>query len=147
MAQPVLAVRAIRIRRPPVATDTVFKLVQRELGLAGFAGDMIRAMANYPAQQPTSYRRTGNLGRGWKIGRRVRSRQTTSIEVLNRVRYAVRVQGPRRGRKGRRQTAAMRQRGWPDITTESKRVWRRHRPGIIRIITQRDPRVRRRQAR
>lgn len=147
MARPVLSVRAIRLRRPPVATDQVFKLVERELGLVGFAGDMIRAMANYPTQQPTSYRRTGNLGRGWKIGRRVRARQTTSVEVLNRVSYAAHVQGPRKGRKGRRQTAVMRRKGWPNITTESKRVWRKHRPGIVRIITQRDPRVRRRQIR
>ena len=142
MAQPTLAVRAILPRRAPVATTNVFKLVERELGALGFAGDMIRAMADYPAQQPTSYVRTGTLGRGWKINRRIRGRNATSVEVANRVRYAVHVQGPSRGRKGRRQTRVMKRKGWPNITAESKKVWRRHRPGIIRIITQRDPRVR-----
>jgi hypothetical protein len=131
-----------------MATTAVFKLVERALSQTGFAGDMIRSMADYPGQQRTvsGYRRTGGLGRGWKIGRRRRGKTVTSIEVLNRVRYAVHVQGPRRGAKGRRQTREMRRRGWPNITTESKRVWRRHRPGIVRIITQRDPRVRRRRS-
>ncbi len=166
MANPVLSVRAITPRNDPMATTKVFKLVERHLGQLGFAGDMIRAMADYPQQETATgaaqslgarfgakkrkgskvgrkgYKRTGTLGRGWKIGRRRRGRTITSIEVINRVRYAVHVQGPRRGAKGRRQTADMRRRGWPNITTESKRVWRKHRVNIIRIITQRDPRVR-----
>lgn len=149
----------------------VFTLVERALNETGFAGDMIRAMANYPQQETTTgasvslgarfgnrkrkgsktgrkgYKRTGTLGRGWKIGRRRRGATITSIEVLNRVAYAVHVQGPRKGQKGRRQTADMRRRGWPNITSESRRVWRKHRPGIIRIINQRDPRVRRSRSR
>ena len=143
----VLSVRAIRPTRAPIGTDNVVFLVERELAQSGFAGEMIRRMADYPGQQPTRYRRTGTYGRGWKIGRRSRSRNTIAIEVINRVRYAIYVGGPRRGAKGRRQAREMRRRGWPNITTVSRTVFRRFRPRIVRILTQADPRIRRRRFR
>lgn len=105
--------------------------------LADFAGEMIDVMASYPAQLPPArgrrrYRRTGGLARGWKVTTRKRN----FIEVANAVDHAVYAQGPPNGAPGRRQTAVMRARHWQNITTESARVWAKHRPGIASIFVQ-----------
>jgi len=45
------------------------------------------------------------------------------------------------GFHGQRQTAEMRRRRWKNITDASRKVWRKHRPDVVRIITQQDPRT------
>jgi hypothetical protein len=141
-----LSVVAIKPRRKPVGTASIEDLIADHIGSNGFAGDMVREMADYPTQQQTvsGYRRTGALGRGWRIENPRRSANFISIEVVNRVRYTVHVQGPKRGVRGQRQTAEMRRRNWKNVTDASQRVWNRRRPALVRIITQRDARARER---
>lgn len=145
----VVSVTAITADREPVGSVNIEDLIADRLGATGFAGAMIRAMANYPSQKSTisGYRRTGTLGRGWRFGFVRRERDRIQVEVFNDVRYAVYVQGPKRGRKGRRQTREMRRRGWPNITDESRRVFADFRPPLVRILTQAEPRIQRRRLR
>lgn len=123
--------------------------IQREL--VSFAQDMVEAMAKYPPQEPTPYVRTGNLGRRWRF----QPKPPSAIEVFNdaagggtrrkgkrrrpsrtrRRPYAVYVQGPVPGEGiGRRQTAVMRNKGWQNISEESKRVFDRHKGRIARVV-------------
>lgn len=152
-----LRIVAIRPRSEPFATDP-FALIDEELGRRGFAGDCIRDLAEYPPFKPwrsrtpksgprKGGRRTGTLGKGWRIARIERSANRRSVEVDNGVAYAVHVEGPRRGQRGRRQTAVMRERGWPTVTEVAQRNWRKRQPIIVRILTQGDPRVRNRRRR
>lgn len=115
-------------------------LLRRELGAVGFAGDVLGDLANYPAQQPTTYRRTGTLGRGWRI-RGPSGSGRIIVEVSNRTPYAVHVQGPTRGAKGERQTAVMRSKNWPAITTVARNRWRQRRAAIVRILNHQDKRL------
>lgn len=156
-----ITVRAIVPTRATINGD-VQRLIDRQLRQTGFAGGMIRRMADYPEQQPPfgaaqslgiragartrkrsrvgrkPYRRTGTLGRGW----RMRNARPGSIEVSNRVPYTVYVEGPPDGApRGGRQTAVMRAKGWQNIRVESAAEWATHRPIIIEILTQRDPRL------
>lgn len=85
-----------------------------------FARDMINVMAKYPPQQPTKYRRTGRLAKGWLS----RFPDALSVEVFNKVPYAPYVQGPKDGSV--RQTKVMRKRGWQNITDEAATVIARH---------------------
>lgn len=146
-----LRVRAINPTPAPPIDTRAPGLVAGELGPApiGFAGEMIRRMADYPGQRETvsGYIRTGDLGRGWKMERFRRTANTLSVDVVNRVGYAGHVQGRKRGRKGERQTREMRRRGWPNIEDTTRNVWRIFRPRVIRILSQRDPRLRRRERR
>lgn len=152
LAMSPMRVVAIRPRGEIIATQNLQKLIDAELGLRGFAGEMIRVMADYPAFIPWTStppksgprrggRRTGNLGRGW----RMRRTAALAYEVTNRVPYVGFVQGFRRGRP--RQTAVARSRNWQQIDTETQRVWHRrgYRRNIVRILTQRDPRLDRRR--
>jgi len=77
-----------------------------------------------------------------------RGRDSIFSETDNRLAYAGRVQGRKRGPKGPdTQTREMRRRRWLSIDTGVRRVWGRRRDNIIRIITQRDPRVQARRDR
>lgn len=145
----VVSVSAITADREPIGSANLTDLIADRLGSSGFAGAMVRAMANYPSQGQTvsGYRRTGTLGRGWRFEFRSRSGDRIETEVFNDVDYAVHVQGPKRGRKGRRQTREMRRRNWPNITDESREVFSRFRPPIVRILTQAEPRIERRRLR
>jgi len=150
-----LRLRAIRPREFPLATDNMLALIDEELGRRGFAGGVIEDLANYPAALPwkgptpksgprKDGRRTGTLGRNWRIVRLERTRARRSVEVANQTPYAVYVEGPPRGGQGQRQTANMRERGWPNITAVARKRWAEHQPIIVRILAQRDPRLRRR---
>ncbi len=138
---------------PPAAkvidADNIEALIDQQLGQAGFVGGVIREMSDYPGQQATisNYRRTGTYGRGWVFGARRRRGNVVSASAVNRVLYAIRVGGPRRGAKGRRQTKEMKRRGWPNITDVGNRQWKRFGPRIVQILEQRDPRQRRSRAR
>lgn len=117
-----------------------------EFHLARWAGDMVDAMAEYPPQEPPTgarqslgyrfgsryrrrtllgargYRRTGRLGRGWRISAR---RAGRSVTVSNAVPYTVYVQGPNPGPLRARQTPLMAGKGWKSITREANRRWDR----------------------
>lgn len=103
--------------------------------LETFAFEAQRRVQKYPPQQPTfgsgqsiggrgnarkrsrtgpsGYKRTGTLGRNWKI----EEKTATSILVVNGTKYAVYVEGPETGpAPGTRQARAMAERGWPSIT-------------------------------
>jgi hypothetical protein len=160
-----LRVRALRPREFPIATSNFAALIDEELGRRGFAGDVISDMSDYPPQQITGQRqslgrragarqakrtvihrgyvRTGQYGRNWRISRIERTRARRSVEVSNLIPYAVYVGGPARGAVGLRQTAVMREKGWSNISEVSRRRWAQHRPLIVRIIAQRDDRLRR----
>lgn len=161
---------AIIPKRQIVATDNIQALVEQYLGAAGFAGAVAARMADYPQQLPAFgsgqslgksfgsrvkrrrrvgrrlYRRTGRYGRDWGPNIRVRRRGADFIaETSNHVPYAVFVGGPRTGSgPGRRQTAVMRARGWPNITDVTRSEWRNFGPRVVRVFTQHDPRLRRR---
>lgn len=106
--------------------------ISREM--VAFGADMQQAMAKYPPQQPTTYRRTGGLGRGWQVSTRREMGVVVEVQVFNRVPYSPYVQGTRSGKKGERQTKVMRGKGWQNITTTSQIVWKRHRAGVQRAI-------------
>ena len=110
--------------------------------LRDFAGDFIRTMATYPAAMPwkgrtpksgprRGGRRTSAYGKGWRLG----VVMPGSIEVGNRVEYAVHVGGPKTGSKGERQARAMAARHWPNLTDVSDRLWAKHKPAIQRAIS------------
>lgn len=132
-----LRVRAITPRRLPMATNTE-DLARRALGQLGFAGDMVRDMADYPTQQPTTYRRTGTLGREWTFSGPARTPTGIGVLVYNPVGYAVYVEGPRNGPRGRRQTAVMRGKGWPSISDVAERLAKKHGVTLSRVYSQKD---------
>jgi hypothetical protein len=149
-----ISVVAIHPKNEIIATSNLQKLLEAELSLKGFSGAMIREMASYPAAMPwknpppkkgprAGGRRTGDLGTGWRMERRGALHYLT----VNKVPYVGFVQGFRNGRP--KQTAVMRGRNWQQIDTASDRVWskRGHRRNIVRILTQRDPRLDRRRRR
>lgn len=139
----VLSVRALTAKRAPVSADNLTQLIEQYLGATGFAGDMIREMADYPPQQPTSYRRTGTIGRNWRLDGPRRTATAITAGASNKTKYDVYVQGPKDGSgPGRRQTKVMRSKGWKNITDVTKAVWPKHRVRIVRVLTQHDPAVR-----
>jgi len=104
-----LSVTAIVPKRSPLDT----RRIQNEsaLALTAWAGRTLNGIANYPPQAPTvsGYRRTGTLGRNWKMTRASPSRGGLSAEVFNGTSYARWVQSRRT------QTGEMRRRGWRTI--------------------------------
>lgn len=142
-----MRVVALTAQHAPVSTDGMTALIERYLGATGFAGAMINRMGKYPAQQPTRYRRTGSLGRNWRLRGPRRSGDQIIAEATNDTGYAVFVQGPKDGTKGHRQTRVMRGKGWGNITDETQKEWPRHRIRIVRVLTQQDTGLRRRRVR
>lgn len=90
-------------------------------------------MSQYPPEKPSRYTRTGLLGRNWRI------RHVTILtwRVYNGVRYAVYVEGPKRGSP--RQTRLMAARGWVSISDVGSRRWKQYRPRIIAALQGRRP--------
>lgn len=133
----VLRIEALPQRRRVV--DTAAIATQIDVALVRFAGSYINAMADYPEQQPTStnYRRTGDLGRDWRITRFNRQADSRQIVVENRISYGVYVQGPRSGPIGGRQTLEMRRRRWQRFDEVARRIYRQQtRPVVLRIFSQ-----------
>lgn len=145
-----IRVIAITASDEVIATSNLQSLLDDELGRRNFAGNIIRDMSDYPTQLPTvsGYIRTGDYGRNWRISRRIRTANRRGIEVANRIGYSTYVGGPRRGPVGLRQTREMRRRHWTSIDEAVRRHWtQRSEPRIVRILTQRDLRLRRRRLR
>lgn len=137
--------------KPIVGDNLLFDQIDGLLRQRGFAGGMIRRMQSYPAAKPWRSRvptkgprkggkRTGGLGRGWRMTKT----GPGFSEVSNKVKYTIWVQGPSRG-PGKKQTAEMRRRGWPNISDEPIREWMRWRPLIIKLLTQADTSLKRRR--
>lgn len=82
--------------------------------LRTFGVEAQRRLKKYPAQQPTDYVRTGNLGRNWEGTPNLKSGE--SVTLTNPTPYAVWVQGPNQG-SGPKQAGVMAGKGWPSITT------------------------------
>src|ERR1044072_2397462 len=80
-----------------------------------------KQLQEYPPQKNFRYVRKYNLKRGWNI---VMSPDGTDGQLVNGVKYAVFVQGPRGGKRGRgeAQLARMRKLGWPSITDVARRT-------------------------
>lgn len=110
--------------------------------LRDFSFRVVREMQDYPSARPWKRppttgprrggRRTGAYGRGWGT-----SVQFTgnSVTIMNSVQYAVYVGGPRRGNRGQRQAAFMRERGWKSVSDVAPAIARELRPVLIRGIT------------
>lgn len=92
--------------------------------LETFAFEAQRELQDYPPAMPWKNppprtglrkggRRTGTLGRNWKIG----GRSQLAIQVTNNTPYGSYVQGPA-GKSGKAggQTQVMADRGWPNVT-------------------------------
>lgn len=159
-----LSLEAITPKTQVIATD-VYAQAQAYIGNAGFAGGMIRRMANYPPQQPPfgsrqslgvkagartrkrstlgprQYRRTGTLGRNWRITFNGIRGNDLVTEVTNATEYGVYVEGPKVGDIGKRQTAVMASKGWPNITDAAALEWAIWRPGIVRLFAQQGARL------
>jgi hypothetical protein len=127
-----LGLQAIRPKRfeliDPRAVERDLENTNRRYGL-----DVGKAMAKYPAQKPTRYRRTGDYGRGWTAPGAVRA-SAKEVTVVNRVPYSVYVGGPLSGNKGERQTAVMRKKGWPSITNVARETKRNYVQLVNRAI-------------
>lgn len=139
----VIKVRAIRPKKLP-ATVKVADLLARELGQNGFAGDVVTFMAFYPHQLKSVYVRTGNLGRHWRMSGVKTNSKRMYAEATNNVPYV----GPVQGRfkpKEPTQAREMQRRGWRGIDLAVAKLWPKHRHNLIRIITQKDPRVQERR--
>lgn len=139
--------RLVKIIPKSLPLDPVWAQAQLDDALTTFAGAMVRDMASYPAAQPWTSRpprtgpraggrRTGALGRNWRITNHARGRL---IEVANPIEYAPYVQGPPNAVKGQRQTAVMASRGWQTITGITSKNWPRTRTRINAILTGRAP--------
>lgn len=133
--------------KPIVGDNLLFDLIDGLLRQRGFAGGMVKRMQSYPAAKPWRSRvptkgprkggkRTGALGRGWRMTKT----GPGFSEVSNKVKYTVWVEGPQSG-PGKKQLDGMRVRGWPAIDDEVLREWRIHRPLIIKLLTQVDGRL------
>lgn len=136
-----LRLKAIVPKRPVIRNiNTIRPRLERRL--RDWAVDMQSAMAKYPAQEPTPYVRTGSLGKHWIIkvlpGKGIEvSNAVTGGGKRRRRAYAVYVQGPKTGpAAGTRQTKVMRSKGWQNITDESKRIWSKHVPLIVKVFVQ-----------
>lgn len=111
-----LGLQAIRPKRlAPVNTARVLADAQRANKQYGLK--VAAKMQKYPSQEPTDYVRTGDYGRGWTAPGAVKA-TPHEVTVVNRVKYSVYVGGPKGGgrKKGERQAAVMRKKGWPSIT-------------------------------
>lgn len=128
------------------------------MGEAGFAGNMIRRMADYPPQQPAfnsrqstgraygsrapkraafgprQYRRTGTLGRNWRITQFGIVGSDFVAGIANLTDYAGFVQGAPDGPPGARQTAVMASKGWQNLRDEGLAEWAIWRPAVIALL-------------
>jgi hypothetical protein len=97
------------IPKTPLTRNPVADL---EKALLDWGGDVVKGMAKYPAQQPTKYRRTGTLGRGWRTWL-TRESGRLRVDVENAVVYAPYVEGSEQSR-------VMRAKGWQRLDEVGK---------------------------
>lgn len=98
--------------------------------------EVAKDMAKYPPQEATSYRRTGDLGKGWTAPNAIKV-WAEGGQLVNRVPYAVYVEGPwpQSGHSvGERQTRVMRRKRWPSISDVARRTKKKYRNLVITEI-------------
>ena len=159
-----MRLQAIKPTRAPMGTSGLVARLRAELGAAGFVGDVIHDLANYPPQQLSrgerqslgrragnrlpkrarigGYRRTGDLGRGWRPKSVRLTGDRVIAEAANKIPYAIHVEGPPDGPKGERQTDEMQRRNWPNIQEVARRRWAQRRPIVVRLLKQNGSRMR-----
>jgi len=104
------------------------KAKQVEAQLRQWAGTTQRIVATYPPQQPTTYRRTGTLGRNTALRVGQEGADLRAV-VQNATTYAPYVIG---GQQARR----MRGRGWKTMAEVGFAQWQRTRAIIVRLLEQ-----------
>jgi len=111
-------------------------LVEATVLLGSFLYAAQNELQNYPPQRSGRYRRTGELGRRWKV--EVPKRRGLDIvgRIGNNKPYAVWVEGPTKG-SGKKQRALFKRLGWPSVTDVGKRQWRVYRPRIRQAMRKR----------
>jgi len=110
----VLGLKAITSKKKPLDTSHL----QADLIAMNtrFITDIQRKMTKYPPQKPTTYKRTGDYGRGWAGPGAVKI-SAEEATLINHIRYGVYVGGPNPGPSaGQRQTQVMAEKGWISIT-------------------------------
>ena len=108
------------------ATDAalVYRNVYNEM--RDFAGRVNRIVAQYPPQSPTTYVRTGTLGRGWFV--KIEQGADIIVYVVNPVTYATYVLGPRQSR-------VMKSKGWKTLEAVANVEWRKTQLRIADIVS------------
>lgn len=110
-----------------ISPDLKVKLTRAKVEneIQGWVGRTHSKVSTYPPQQPTRYRRTGTLGRGWQHSY---GREGTNLvgKVWNPVRYAPKVQDERE------QSRVMARKGWPVVQTIGRAEWDSKTLGALR---------------
>lgn len=106
--------QAIVPKLPKNATLTKAKITRE---LQQWAGRTHKRVATYPTQQPTTYRRTGTLGRRWIHYYGTESGNLVAI-VSNNVPYAQWVQDEDR------QSRVMKAKGWITVQEAGRHEWK-----------------------
>lgn len=113
-----ISLKAVSRIKPKRASATMKNAVQRTL--LQYTLDVQSQLQKYPPQLPGSrYRRTGNLGRGWKT----RIDGVDRASVFNNVDYSAQVEGLSTGVAGPaqdHQTTDMARRQWPAVDKVAK---------------------------
>lgn len=92
-------------------------------------------LQRYPPQSSSStYQRSGKLGQAWTTKPpRPKGRDIEGF-VGNKRSYAIHVQGPPQGPPGKRQVRWAKRRGWPSVTSVSKKQWKKFGPKVSRAL-------------
>lgn len=114
------------IPRRPIVDVNKAKGVEAQL--RQWAGNVQRKIATYPTQAPTTYVRTGTLGRNTAL-RVGQDGGDLRAVVQNATTYATYVIGPRQARR-------MRGRGWQTMGEVGFAEWTRTRNLIARLLEQ-----------
>lgn len=144
-----LGIRAIK-PHPEKLIDTRKAIINLDNDLRNLAYACVNELADYPTQEPTTYVRSGNLGRGWKV----EPEGHGSVKIVNRTvssssryrtktkgvvvrhhaprAYAVYVQGSRDTTPG--QAGVMADKGWESIDDVVERHLDRDSGIIIRHL-------------
>lgn len=102
------------------------KAKQVEAQMRQWAGTTQRKVADYPAQQPTTYRRTGTLGRNTAIRVGGDAGDLRAV-VQNATTYAPYVIGTQQSRR-------MRGKGWRTMGEIGFAEWQRTRAEIVKLL-------------
>jgi len=124
--------RAILPKRDPAPKVNIQRALTE---LRHFGVDARNFLKTYPPVPPdSSYRRTGDLSRGWGSGGGARMvGGDLKIILTNSVEYMVWVQGRRRG-SGPRQRALFARYGWGSISDVNTKIWPRYRNRIEKSL-------------
>ena len=117
------------VPKRPVSTASRAKVSarMRRLGL-----DIVKGAANYPTQRATSYRRTGDLGKGWSMKGPSMQGSDLVVEVGNKEEYTGYVMGFKSGKF--KQLAKFRDLGWRSIEDIAEEEIERAMPSLQAVL-------------